>query len=122
MAINKQLENLKINLEEKKRYFEKARLKLAQEELELQEVEEKLKTTKNKLYSGEISSPKELSQWERTVEKLGRKQKFPGKHCYCFSGKYRRVARRNPEKNSIVSPTRGSPFFTSYSVAGRAEG
>ena len=33
-------------------------------------MEEKLKTTKNKLYSGEISSPKELSQWERTVEKL----------------------------------------------------
>jgi len=33
-------------------------------------VEEKLKTTKNKLYSGEVNSPKELSQWEKTIEKL----------------------------------------------------
>ena len=68
--INKQLENLKANLEEKKHNFEKARLKLAQEELELKELEERLKTTKNKLYSGEISSPKELSQWGKTIEKL----------------------------------------------------
>lgn len=50
--------------------LEKAKVALAHKELELKDTEEKLKAAKGKLYSGEITSSKELSQWEKSMEKL----------------------------------------------------
>ncbi len=47
---------------------EKEVLNLAEKELELKEIEEKLDSSKRKLYGGEITSSKELSQWEKNME------------------------------------------------------
>lgn len=68
------LEEEKRRIEEElrllKQALEQARLALARKELELKEAEEKWATTKNKLYSGEITSSKELAQWEKSMKKL----------------------------------------------------
>lgn len=68
--LQEEKQRLEQELQALKQALEKARLALARKELELKEAEEKWTTTKNKLYSGEITSSKELAQWEKSMKKL----------------------------------------------------
>lgn len=68
--LQEEKQRLEQELQVLKQALEKARLALARKELELREAEEKWTATKNKLYSGEITSSKELTQWERSMKKL----------------------------------------------------
>jgi hypothetical protein len=65
-----ELETLQQELVSTRTALEKAKVALAHKELELRDAEEKLKNTRGKLYSGEITSSKELSQWEKSMAKL----------------------------------------------------
>lgn len=69
-VLQEEKQRLEQELQTLKQALEKARLALARKELELKEAEEKWTTTKNKLYSGEITSSKELAQWEKSMKKL----------------------------------------------------
>jgi len=64
------LAHLEKDLEDTKTAFERVRLSLAHKELDLKDTEGKLAATRGKLYSGEVTSAKELSQWEKSMEKL----------------------------------------------------
>ncbi|MEN3203666.1 MAG: C4-type zinc ribbon domain-containing protein [Atribacterota bacterium] len=68
--LREEKERLEAELLSLKHALDKARLALARKELELKEVEERWATTKSKLYSGEITSSKELAQWEKSMKKL----------------------------------------------------
>lgn len=68
--LREEKEHLEAELLSLKHALDKARLALARKELELKEVEEKWAATKGKLYSGEITSSKELAQWEKSMKKL----------------------------------------------------
>ncbi|MBC7217393.1 MAG: hypothetical protein H5U36_04370 [Candidatus Caldatribacterium sp.] len=68
--LEEERKHLEEDLQRLEQDLERARLALARKELELKEVEEKWKATKDKLYSGEITSSKELAQWEKSMKKL----------------------------------------------------
>jgi len=69
-ALKEEKKRLEEELQMLKQNLERARLALARKELELKEAEEKWAVTKSKLYSGEITSSKELAQWEKSMKKL----------------------------------------------------
>lgn len=69
-ALREEKKRMEEELQTLKQTLEKARLALARKELELKEAEEKWAATKGKLYSGEITSSKELAQWEKSMKKL----------------------------------------------------
>ncbi len=69
-ALREEKKRMEEELQTLKQTLEKARLALVRKELELKEAEEKWAATKGKLYSGEITSSKELAQWEKSMKKL----------------------------------------------------
>ncbi|MCS7241468.1 MAG: C4-type zinc ribbon domain-containing protein [Candidatus Caldatribacterium sp.] len=69
-ALCEEKQRLEREFQDLKQALEKARLALARKELDLKEAEEKWTATRNKLYSGEITSSKELAQWEKSMKKL----------------------------------------------------
>jgi predicted nucleic acid-binding Zn-ribbon protein len=62
------IENKKIEWEDYRKVYDKERIELSRLELELKDVEEKLNKSQNRLYSGDVQSGKELSQWKSTME------------------------------------------------------
>mgnify|MGYP005864087229 CR=1 FL=1 len=48
--------------------FDQERIELSRLELELKDIEEKLEKSQNRLYSGDVQSGKELTQWKTTME------------------------------------------------------
>jgi len=66
--IQQQIEWEKLEWEKFRKLNEKERIDLSRLELELQDIEEKLKKSQNRLYSGDVQSGKELSQWKSSME------------------------------------------------------
>jgi len=66
--IQHHIENKKLEWENYRKLYDKERIELSRLELELKDIEEKLKKSQNRLYSGDVQSGKELSQWKLTME------------------------------------------------------
>jgi len=66
--IQQNIENNNLDWENYRKLYDKERIELSRLELELKDVEEKLNKSQNQLYSGNVQSGKELSQWKSTME------------------------------------------------------
>jgi len=66
--IVQQMEFEKFEWENYRKTYEKERIELSHQELELKDTEEKLKKSQNRLYSGDIQSGKELTQWKSSMD------------------------------------------------------
>lgn len=66
--IQQNIENNNLEWENYRKLYDKERIELSRLELELKDVEEKLNKSQNQLYSGNVQSGKELSQWKSTME------------------------------------------------------
>jgi len=66
--IQQDLETKNLEWEKYRKLYDQERIELSRLELELKDVEEKLKKSQNQLYSGAVQSGKELSQWKFTME------------------------------------------------------
>ncbi len=66
--IVQQMEFEKFEWENYRKTYEKERIELSHQELELKDIEEKLKKSQNRLYSGDIQSGKELTQWKSSMD------------------------------------------------------
>ncbi|MDK2896541.1 MAG: uncharacterized protein PWP04_661 [Candidatus Atribacteria bacterium] len=75
-SLQKKEEVILQKMSQLKKKLETEKINLANLELELKESEGKLSKAKNKLYSGDLSSPKELSQWEKSLDQMEKGQKL----------------------------------------------
>ena len=66
--IQQDLETKNSEWENYRKLYDQERIELSRLELELKDVEEKLKKSQSQLYSGAVQSGKELSQWKSTME------------------------------------------------------